>query len=113
MTREDEINGQAAAFHAAHPNVRVLFTRFTLEMLRRGFRHYGAKSIFERIRWETDEADGDGVSTFKINNNYTAWYARQFMESHPAFEGFFRTRSRVSAKKAPTDLPELTPAHFD
>jgi len=36
--------------------------------------------VFERIRWETDQADVDGRSTFKLNNNYRAFFARWFMD---------------------------------
>lgn len=112
-TREEEIDEQAQAFCKANPLVGVLFVKFTFEVIERGFRHYSAKSIFERIRWETDQSDSKGRSTFKINNNYTCWFARRFMDAYPHYAGFFRTRSRVSAEQSATDLPELTPADFD
>ena len=112
-TREEEINQQAEAFSAAHPEVVRLFVRFTKETIERGFAHYSCKAIFERIRWETDQADTDGRSTFKLNNNYTAWYARKFMERYPEHAGFFRTRDRISGKVKATDLPELTPEYFE
>lgn len=113
ITREEEINAQAEAFSDANPIVQRLFVRFTMEAISRGFTHYSSKSIFERIRWETDQADSDGQSTFKINNNYTSWYARRFMEIHPEHSGFFRTRDRISRKEPATNLPELTPADFE
>lgn len=111
-TRKDEIDEQAEAFHKKNPNVSILFVRFTNEVINRGFSNYSVNAIFERIRWETDEADHDGKSTFKLNNNYRAWYARKFMERYPEHEGFFRTRSRISKEQEATNMPELTPAYF-
>ena len=112
-SRENEINEQAEAFNQKHPQVAKLFVRFALQAIGRGFCHYSAKSIFERIRWETDQADVDGKSTFKLNNNYTCWYSRRFMEVYPQHAGFFRTRTRISAEEPATNMPPLTPHHFE
>jgi|TARA_R110000782_G_scaffold624_2_gene2080 hypothetical protein len=111
-TREQQLDEKAAEFDAENPNVRNLFIRFSLELIERGFSNYSAQAIMERIRWETDEADVDGKSTFKINNNYVAWYARKFMEAYYEHDGFFRTRHRVSGDKRAVGLPELTPKDF-
>ena len=112
-TRQDEIDRCAEAFSAKHPKVNKLFVAFTKEVIDRGFKHYSVKAVFERIRWETDQADTDGKSTFKLNNNYTAWYARRFMKAFPEYDGFFRTRVRVSSYQDARGLPELTPKDFD
>lgn len=40
----------------------------------------GAKFIFEKIRWQYNIVRRD--ADFKINNNFTAYFARKFMESH-------------------------------
>ena len=111
-TREQEIDEKAAEFDERHPHVRGLFIRFSFEIIDRGFVNYSAQAIFERIRWETDEADVDGKSMFKLNNNYRAYYARRFMETYPEYEGFFRTRHRVSGDRRALGLPELTPRDF-
>jgi len=111
-TREQEIDEKASEFDENHPHVRGLFIKFSFEIIGRGFAHYSAQAIFERIRWETDEADVDGKSMFKLNNNYVAWYARRFMETYPEYDGFFRTRHRVSGNKDALGLPELTPSDF-
>jgi hypothetical protein len=111
-SRKQEMDEQAAAFSKQHPYVSVLFVKFTKEIISRGFKNYSAKAIFERIRWETDEADVDGKSSFKLNNNYTAWYARKFMERYPEYDGFFRTRKQISDEHNATNLPELTPEDY-
>jgi len=111
-TREDEIDDAAREFIDQNPMVMVLFIRFTGEMIDRGFKHYSAAAIFERIRWETDKADGEGRSTFKLNNNFRAYFARSYMRAVPEHEGFFRIRNRPSEFEAATDLPELGPEDF-
>lgn len=95
-----------------HPTVWELFVRFTHERIRRGFRHYSVNAIFERIRWETDQADVEGKSTFKLNNNYRPFYARRFMRMYPQYDGFFRTRAQTSHYDPATDRPELGPSDF-
>ena len=112
MSRRDEIAEQCDNFHKEHPEVWDLFVQFTNEMIERGFNNYSCKAIFERIRWEKD-AGGDGTTQFKLNNNYTALYARRFMKMYPEYEGFFRTREQPSSTKPPTHLPELTPAAYE
>ena len=112
MSRRDEIAEQCDNFHKEHPEVWDLFVQFTNEMIERGFSNYSCKAIFERIRWEKD-AGGDGTTQFKLNNNYTALYARRFMKMYPEYEGFFRTREQPSSTKPPTHLPELTPAEYE
>jgi len=112
MSRRDEIAEQCPTFHKKHPEVWDLFVQFTNEMIRRGFKNYSVNAIFERIRWEKD-AGGNGVESFKLNNNYRALYARRFMKMYPEYEGFFRTREQPSSTKPPTHLPELTPAAYE
>lgn len=110
-SRHEEMREQVQAFHAAHPEVWRLFVRFTRQMIDRGFQHYSVNAIFERIRWEKD-AGGDGVTSFKLNNNYRAFYARAFMKRYPEHAGFFRTREQISRGDQATDLPELTPDDY-
>jgi len=108
-SRYDEMYKQVAEFHKEHPEVWDLFKKFTFEKIKQGFKNYGARNIIERIRWETDKPNEQGVGTFKINNNYHPFYARRFMRKFPEHEGFFRTREQISKKQPATNLPELGP----
>ncbi len=65
-------------------------------MIDKGFKHYSVNAIFERIRWEID-AGGDGISTFKLNNNYRAFYARRFHRMYPEHDG---QRGRHSGQRS-------------
>lgn len=76
---------------ARNPHLYALFVKFTLEAVRRGRRVLSAISVFERIRWETNDAASDGE--FKINQNYAAHFARKFMSDNPQYAGLFRTRA--------------------
>lgn len=83
-----------AEFHKNNPRVDKYFKRFTKDALRAGHKNYGAKSIMERVRWETNiKTKGE---KFKINNNYTCYYARLFEKDFPKHKGFFRKRKLKS-----------------
>lgn len=74
-----------------NPEIWELFKSKTLQTIKKGFSNYSAKGIFEIIRWhEGGDEKSDG---FKINNNYTPFYARKFMNEYPEYEGFFRTKT--------------------
>jgi len=82
-------------FHHANPQIYAKLLEFALQMKRSGRReHYGVKALFERLRWHYDfEAQRTpGAGAFKINNDFTAYYARLLMENEPELRGFFQTR---------------------
>ena len=74
-----------------NPHIWDLFVKYSFQAKNKGFKNYSSKSIFEIIRWHTKASGNDG---FKINNNYTPFYARKIMKCYPEFEGFFRLRER-------------------
>lgn len=81
------------AFHRDNPQVYALFVRFALQAAGRRS-HFGAKAVFERMRWHAAfDVTGD---EFKVNNNYTAFYARLFERDYPQHAGFFRQRASVA-----------------
>ena len=81
-----------AAIDAANPKMWALFERFTFSMIRRGFDHYSARAVLHRVRWETATPLDDG-SQFKVNNNWSPFYARKFHRVHPKYDGFFHMRA--------------------
>lgn len=110
-TRHNEMQEQFDAFHASHPEVWDLFQRFAFEQIAKGFRNYSSKGIFERIRWEVARPEPDPAD-FKLNNNYTAFYARWFMAKYPEHTGFFRVREQISHWEPATKLPPLGPKDY-
>jgi hypothetical protein len=84
-----------AEIDAANPEVWRLFVRFTFELIHRGFAHYSADAVLHRVRWETAAALEDD-RTFKINNNWSAFYARKFHDHYPKHDRFFRLRASMA-----------------
>jgi len=75
-----------------NPAVWDQFQKFTFEAIRSGHRRFSADSILHRIRWKTSISTKD--VRFKINNNFSADYARKFMREYPQFSNFFELRKR-------------------
>ncbi|WP_301119671.1 hypothetical protein [Mycolicibacterium fortuitum] len=65
-------------FHDENPIVYVTLVRLAREWVRRTGRHkLGIKTLYERARWEIALATND--PDYKLNNNFTAFYARLIM----------------------------------
>ncbi len=77
------------AYHRDSPEVYEAFVKFTMEAIRAGRKHIGAKMIAERLRYESMVT---GKDKFKINNNYPAYYARMFERDYPMHKGLFEFR---------------------
>lgn len=86
------------AFHAANPHVYSLFKRFAYELLKTGAKKISSKLIIERIRWECHVATTgagwhiEASKKFLIDNRFTAWYARKFIEDFPKLATRFELR---------------------
>ena len=98
-TRADQIRKAFKEFHAANPEVWILFQEFTFKSISAGRAHYSCNAIFERIRWHVDiDTRGDAA---KLNNNFRPYYARMFIAKNPEYADFFRNRRLVSAAQSP------------
>lgn len=83
-----------AAFHEFHhqnPQVYKRLVSYANKVLATGRTRYGIKTLYEVLRYRTDlETTG---KEFKLNNNFTAYYARMMMVRGDIPEGFFELRS--------------------
>jgi len=77
-------------WHRDNPHVYELFKEFTFQAIDRGHKRLSAWLVVNRIRWETAVETNGG--DFKISNDFIAYYSRLFMDEHPEFRGFFRTK---------------------
>ena len=77
-------------YDTEHPEIWRQFKAITFRLINKGIKHYGAKAVFEVIRWERIIAYSE--SEFKVNNNYTKDYSRKFMRLYPEHKEFFETR---------------------
>jgi hypothetical protein len=57
---------------------------------RRGVRRWGIKALFEVLRW--NRLMQTSADDWKLNNNFTAYYARSIMAAVPELQGFFEIR---------------------
>ena len=77
-------------FHNENKEVYELYKKYALELIESGRNKIGSKMIVERIRWETIiRTKGD---IYKINNNYTCYYARLFIREFPRYADRFNFR---------------------
>lgn len=89
-----------AEFHMLNPEVWVFFKRFAWEKIKQGHQHYSADAVLHRVRWELGLADGG--REYKLNNNWTPYYARMFHAEFPNKSGFFRLRASAADGWSPT-----------
>jgi hypothetical protein len=81
-------------YDAEHPDIWKAFEEIALNLILNGCAHYGSKAIFEVIRYEWLITKGKD-DAFKVNNNFTADYARKFVRKYPEYKNFFELRERV------------------
>jgi hypothetical protein len=87
------IEADFALFHEANPHVYDRLVRLARGWKRRRpGQHVGMKMLFEVLRWQVAMETSDPSSDFKLNNNYTALYARLIMDREPDLDGLFETR---------------------
>lgn len=92
MTIEEDFE----RFDREHPDVYQQFIEVAFDLWLRDIEHYSADAICHVIRWFR-VTSGKDHSGFKINNNFTALYARKAIANYPQLEGFFRLRERRAA----------------
>jgi hypothetical protein len=78
-------------FHAANPHVAQALESLAAQWLRR-HKRASMKALFERLRWESGlQTHGEA---YRLNNNYTAHYARLLIERRPEWRDAFEIRER-------------------
>jgi hypothetical protein len=112
LTRREQMRQRCEEFHRRHPEVWEMFKGFTQDRIALGFESYSADAIFHRIRWETARPEYKRGEEFKLNDHYTAFYARRFHKAYPHLAGFFRTRKQTSEGADACNLPELGPGDY-
>lgn len=72
-----------------NPIVYEEFKKYANQLIARGYKHLSSKLICEIIRFNSMIST---TGKYKINNNYTADYARKFEKDFPEYEGYFSKR---------------------
>ena len=76
----------------ANPWLLPQLAELARELKTAGHPRYSMDGLFHILRWETRASTGD--LGLKINNNYTAFAARDLMDRYPDLKGFFQTREQ-------------------
>ncbi len=90
-----------------NPAVFHRFGREALRVIRRGWKHYSARTIMEVMRHHSN-LEADPTKRFKINDHLIPTLARDFMTAHPeAPKKFFELRTARSVKKDRPQSPDF------
>ena len=82
-------------FDRENPHVYSTLVRLVQEWRgRRPKAKLSMKMLFEVMRWQI--AISTTGEPLRLNNNYTAFYARKLMDEHPELRGVFETRRQRS-----------------
>lgn len=74
-----------------NPQFWPMFVEASIALANAGRRRIGAKLVFEHLRYSSLlQTKGD---VFRVNNNYSAIYARRFMLEYPEHGELFETRA--------------------
>lgn len=95
MRRATEAWRKFDAFDNTNPEVYRLFQTFTFQMIGRGFSQYSSDAVLHRVRWETATPLKEQAA-FRINNNWSPFYARKFAADWPKHANFFEQRPSLA-----------------
>ena len=94
-----KLEREFVAFDADNPRVWELFVRFAREALAARRERFSADAILHRIRWFSNvETTAD--TGFKVNDHFSAFYARKFVRMFPEHSSFFELRERREGRGA-------------
>lgn len=80
-------------FDAANPHVAKALEALAGQWLAR-HKKASMKALFERLRWESGlQTHGEA---YRLNNSFTAFYARLLIERRPEWADAFEIRERAS-----------------
>lgn len=85
-----------AEFHQANPSVYEDLVTLARRAHRAGAERVGMKMLFEVLRWERFIKGSKDVEGFKLNNDFTACYARLIMAREADLAGLFETRESAA-----------------
>lgn len=92
------ITDQFRDFHSRNPQVYQMFKEVSNRLISRSVPHLSSKFIWEIVRYEVYmHVDRREWDKYKLNNNFTAYYGRMFVEEFPEFKKKFEFRTIKSS----------------
>jgi hypothetical protein len=93
--RPKSVDQRYAEFAKANPHVFTELLRLATARLDRGETFISIKALWEELRTSLDLADdGAAPGAYKLNNNFTAIYARALIRAQPRLDGVIKVRER-------------------
>lgn len=93
---------KAKVFDKDNPGIYNIFKKLAIQAYDVGHRKYSSNGIFEYIRWYMSVERR--YKTYKMNNNYRAYYARKLMAEDSRFHDFFEIREKKQKQKDNTKI---------
>lgn len=84
-----------AEFHKRNPHIYVELERRALALVGKGAHRIGVKALWEVLRYDAAVRSDD--RPWRLNNSYTALYARLLIARRPELAEVIETRERRSA----------------
>lgn len=91
QTKGKTIKESFDEFDSLNPQIYTAFKREVLKAVNCGKKKLSSKAIINYLRWEMF-LNTSSTDEFKINDGYTAYYSRKFIEEYPNFENLFEFR---------------------
>ena len=93
MNRSLQLDAEFDRFISENPHVYERFRMLAIKVKVKGYDRWGAKSLWEVLRWDLALNTNASATQPKLNNNFTSRMARKLMHDMPEdFEGFFELR---------------------
>ena len=91
--RRLQLDAEFDQWLADNPHIYEKFRMLAVKIKAKGFNRWGAKALWEVLRYEMALTTTANVRDYKLNNNYTSRLARKLMNEYPEdFGDFFEVR---------------------
>ena len=93
MTRGQILDYEFDEFIQANPHIYKKFRMLAVKLKAKGIDRWGAKSLWEVLRWDLAMETNAPIDGPALNNNHVSRMARKLMADEPEdFAGFFQLR---------------------
>ena len=94
LDRALQLDAKFDLFLAENPVVYRKFRHLAVKIKAKGYDRWGAKSLWEVLRWEMALETNAAAGAPKLDNNMVSRMARKLMRDEPEdFAGFFELRA--------------------
>ena len=107
MNRALELDYEADRFIRENPQIWQQFRMLAVKLKAKGIDRYGAKAIWEVLRYELALKAVTSGEKYALNNNFTSRFARKLMEEED-FIGFFEIRQLKGGEPQSSNLTNAT-----